>query len=100
MYEENIGEYLTGKRAYSQSDEQKTEVQERLGKMTPLDKLVVLAAYAGQDAHDLISYDGKYYPDCGEAQTALCDALALWGYTVQEEEYVKLLDGTHELYAK
>ena len=100
MYEENIGEYLTGKRAYNQSDEQQAEVKDRLGKMTELDKLIVLASYAGQDAHDLVDYNGAFSQDSAEAQLALCDALALWGYTVQEEEYEKLLDGTHKLYAK
>ena len=100
MYEENIGEYLTGKRAYNQTEEQKAEVEKRLAEMTSLEKLIVLDAYAGQDARDMISYDGKFYPESGEAQTAFCDALALWGYTVQEEEYIKLLDGTHELYAQ
>lgn len=99
LYEENIGEFLTGKRQYNWTDEQRTEIERRLDAMTQLDKLLVLTAYAGQDSHDMINYDGKFYPQCGEAQTAFCDALALWGYTVQEEDYEKLLDGTHELYA-
>ena len=99
LYEENIGEFLTGKRQYNWTDEQRTEIERRLGAMTQLDKLLVLTAYAGQDSHDMINYDGKFYPQCGEAQTAFCDALAIWGYTVQEKDYEKLLDGTHELYA-
>ena len=100
MYEENIGEYLTGKRAYNQTEEQKAEVEKRLAEMTSLEKLIVLAAYAGQDARDMISYDGKFYPESGEAQMSLCAALALWGYRIQEDAYVKLMRGTHELYAR
>lgn len=98
MYAENIGEFLTGKRGYNQTEEQRAEVAERLGKMTTLEKMVVLAVYAANDTHDVVYYDGKYDVKSGKAQLATCDALALWGYTVQEDEYIKLLDGSHEYY--
>ena len=93
MYEDNIGEFLTGKRSFGLTEEQKEDVRIRKERMTVLEKMVVLATYAGNDAHDLISYDGKFYPECGEAQ------MALWGYQIQEKAYEELLLGTHENYA-
>lgn len=99
MYEENISEFLTGKRGYNQTEEQQADAAEKLGKMTPIEKMVVLAVYAANDTHDVIFYNGEFDVKNAEAQLAICDALALWGYTVQEEAYVKLLDGSHEYYA-
>ena len=100
FYVENIGEYLTGKRQYNQSEEQKAEVKERLAKMTTLQKMTVLAAYAGQEGHDFVWDDGTWSEEGSKAQIALCNALALWGYSITEPEYKKLINGSHEYYAQ
>lgn len=98
MYDENIGEYITGKRYYQQTEEQKEKIRAAKEKMTATDRLLILADYAAYEGGSAIRWDGKHDEERAVKIRKYHEALSSWGYKIKEEEIKKMLDGTHKNY--
>ena len=100
MYEENIGEWITNKRSYLQTPEQREEVKEKNSKYNSLHRILILTDYSANE-RELISWDCKWYEDIGKALALYHKILEdNWGFRVDDEELRMVLDGTHRNYVQ
>ena len=100
LYTDNIGEWITKKRTYSQTPEQKEMVLEKLQAMNSLEKLLVEVDYAARE-RDIVNWDGRFEKDVGSALDGYHEILTeQWGFTIDDENIRMMLDGTHPNYKK
>ena len=98
LYQENIGEWITGKRGYNQSEEDKEKIA--MTDLTNMEMLIVLTDYRADDA-ELVDWEGRYNTyGLAEGIELFHDVLSFWGFSVNDEEQIKVLNGEHELYRK
>lgn len=98
MYPENISEWITKKRSYNLSPEQKEKVLEKIQTMDPLEKILIMVDYAAGE-HTIVDWQGRWYKDTGstilEYHRILHDQ---YGFNLDDEELQMILEGTHKNY--
>lgn len=98
MYPENMFEWITKKRSYNMSPEQKEDALEKIQAMDPLEKLLVLVDYSAAE-HTIVDWQGKWYKDTGEAIQEYHRILHdQWGFRIDDEALQMVIDGTHKNY--
>lgn len=89
----------TKKNWYELPDEDKKKAMEELEKMSTLHQLMI-GAYVSTSDLVYTSYNNYYKEETGKAVMAITKALSEYGFSYSDDEQNKIMDGTHELYAK
>ena len=98
MYPENLTEWITKKRMYNLSPEQREEVTEKIQAMDPLEKILIMVDYAAGE-HTIVDWQGKWYKDTGEVIQNYHGILQeQYGFNLDDEELQMVLEGTHKDY--
>ena len=88
---------LSGKEAYALSADERVVILEQAYAL-PLYKQMLPAAMNGCKEIDIVDADGHYIEYSGVTASILIECLARFGFSFGEEEYGRVVDGTHELY--
>ena len=96
MYPEIIGEWLTGKQNYRQTQEDKDLISRT--ELNSMEKVLIMTDQRADEV-ELMNWNGEYdaYHQA-EALILFHEVLKFWGFSVNDEEQIKVLNGTHELY--
>ena len=100
LNETTVGEWITGKQRYKWTDEDREKISGY--DLTPLDKLMILIDHRADELL-MVDWDGKFIGHrYGKTQEVKLfhEVLEIWGFSVTDPDQIKVLDGTHELYAK
>lgn len=97
----SIREFLTGKQGWQILGEEEKEVDTVIGKMKPIEKLLALIEHGVNSDIPFSDYgDPKYREDIGEPLKRYHSLLEEYGFTIDDEETLSVLDGTNEYYEK
>lgn len=97
LYPSRLSCFFAGKPLYECTEEEKKEVSEKVTKLTILHQMLVLLN-AAMDGTELIKYDGTYKKENGQALMDGYKVLRLYGWSFEDEEEEKVVDGSHEFY--
>lgn len=95
----NMRRFFTDKSDYDCTQEEKTEADSKVNQLNVLFQMLISLNYAMDNIGDIYDYSGSINSDRAEKLKKAYDILTRYGWTFEDEEQ-KLLDGTHELYAK
>ena len=97
LYPSRLSYFFAGKPLYECTEEERKEVSEKVAKLTILHQMLVLLN-AAMDGTELIKYDGTYKKENGQALMDGYKVLRLYGWSFEDEEEEKVVDGSHEFY--
>ncbi len=90
--------FFTKKSKWKLTDEEEKEIEKKIDGLTVLQQML-LAMDASVFYGSLCYYDGTFNSDDAEKRQQLYGILKKYGWSLTEEE-ARVLDGTHELYAR
>lgn len=97
----NLAKFLlnTKKSWYDTPDDDKKKALKELEQVSTLHQLMIAACVTTQDL-SFMDYANRYKSDTGKAVMTLTKALNEYGFTYSDDEQNKVMEGTHESYAK
>ncbi len=95
----SIKQFLIGKPVYGLSDEEKAET-DRLFEKTYMATQMMCIACSFLGDKELTDYNCSFKEDTAEFFRRLDGILGKWGFKLNDEEDLRILDGTSELYTK
>ena len=96
----NLKAFFLGKPEYSCTIQEREESQQKVEALDALHQMLIAMHYAMDVIGEIFDYGGAYRPGVGRTLMKGYDILKKYGFTFEDEEASKLLDGTHELYTK
>lgn len=102
VYESDFKRFFTGKDSWTLSEEEREAAGKRIEALNVTEAMliVLLEQIIKSNAKEITDYYGGINKErAGHARKAL-EILKPYGWSLPDEEYEKLLDGTHELYTK
>lgn len=102
VYESDFKRFFTGKDSWTLSEEEREATGKRIEALNVTEAMliVLLEQIIKSNAKEITDYYGGINKErAGHARKAL-EILKPYGWSLPDEEYEKLLDGTHELYTK
>ncbi len=98
--ENNLALFFTDKDNYwDVPKEELEEAKKNLENMSILHQMLILVQTAGRRMEPA-GYNAKYSKECGRFMDTVYQVLKRYGFSYASDEAEKILDGTHELYAK
>lgn len=97
LYPSRLSYFFAGKPLYECTEEKRKEVSEKVAKLSILHQMLVLLN-AAMDGTELIKYDGTYKKENGQGLMDGYKVLRLYGWSFEDEEEEKVVDGSHEFY--
>ena len=97
LYPSRLSYFFAGKPLYECTEEERKEVSEKVTKLTILHQMLVLLN-AAMDGTELVKYDGTYKKENGQGLMDGYKVLRLYGWSFEDEEEEKVVDGSHEFY--
>lgn len=98
---DSIRHFFTNKHDWQFSQEEKEEWKQKIAAMAGIEKLLACVENSLQDRYPIKTYGAPLYDhETGEEIRRWNGFLEKFGFTVTDPEMAKVLDGTHELYAK
>ncbi len=98
--ENNLALFFTDKDNYwDVPKEELEEAKKNLENVSILHQMLILVQTAGRRMEPA-GYNAEYSKECGRFMDTVYQALKLYGFSFASDEAEKILDGTHELYAK
>lgn len=84
---------------WSMTDEDKEKCRDKFQKLSIVHQLMI-GAFCATSGSDFVEWDGAYKAETGEVITRFTEILAKYGFSYAEEEQNKVMEGSHECYAK
>ena len=81
------------------TDEDKEKCRDKFQKLSIVHQLMI-GAFCATSGSDFVEWDGAYKAETGEVITRFTEILAKYGFSYAEEEQNKVMEGSHECYAK
>lgn len=97
LYPSRLSNFFAGKPLYECTEEKRKEVSEKAAKLSILHQMLVLLN-AAMDGTELVKYDGTYNKENGQGLMDGYKVLWLYGWSFEDEEEEKVVDGSHEFY--
>ena len=97
LYPSRLSCFFAEKPLYKCTEEERKEVSEKVAKLSILHQMLVLLN-AAMDGTELVKYNGTYYKENGQALMDGYKVLRLYGWSFEDEEEEKVVDGSHEFY--
>ena len=97
LYSSRLSNFFAGKPLYECTEEERKEVSEKVAKLSILHQMLVLLN-AAMDGIELVKYDGTYNKENGQGLMDGYKVLWLYGWSFEDEEEEKVVDGSHEFY--
>ena len=97
LYPSRLSYFFARKPLYECTEEERKKVSEKAAKLSILHQMLVLLN-AAMDGTELIKYDGTYKKENGQALMDGYKVLRLYGWSFEDEEEEKVVDGSHEFY--
>lgn len=85
---------------YQCSDEERTAAKQKINSLNFTHSMLVAMHCSIENISDICDWQGYYIPDIGGKLLYAYKALKPYGWTFQNDDDVKILDGTHELFLK
>ena len=97
--ESSISSFLIGKPSYDLSEEEKSDVAERIENLS-VPELTLISAYNGTESLELSEWNGDFNKRSAGILKEFYEVLILYGFTYSSDDETKLLNGTHDLYVE
>lgn len=89
--------FFTKQPLYACTKEEKKEASQKAAKLSILQQMLVMLNVVMNET-ELVKYNGTYYKENGQALMDGYKVLRLYGWSFEDEEEEKVVDGSHEFY--
>lgn len=94
-----IQKLYTDKYEYQLTPEEKEELDRKVYAVSAIHKMLLIMNNAMSAIGDIYDWNGVYKPNIGDALLRGYEVLKKYGWSFENDEETKVLDGTHECYA-
>ena len=99
-YGSTLRRFFLSKDEYKCTDEEKQEAQKKADGLSPLHQMMIILNDTMKSTNETYDWQGRFKQEKGSALLKGYEALEPYGWYFESEDEKKVLDGTHELYAK
>lgn len=92
-----LSRFFTKQPLYACTKEEKKEASQKAAKLSILQQMLVMLNVVMNET-ELVKYNGTYYKENGQALMDGYKVLRLYGWSFEDEEEEKVVDGSHEFY--
>ena len=92
-----LSSFFTKQPLYACTKEEKKEASQKAAKLSILQQMLVMLNVV-MNGTELVKYNGTYYKENGQALMDGYKVLRLYGWSFEDEEEEKVVDGSHEFY--
>lgn len=99
LSQSGLRRFFTEKDDYSTPQEEKDAADDKISKLSLLQKMLIIFDHAMDDIGDLADWRGQYQKSKGDEYKEAFRILKKWGWSFEDDEKA-IIEGTHELYTK
>lgn len=92
-----LSRFFTKQPLYACTKEEEKEASQKAAKLSILQQMLVMLNVVMNET-ELVKYNGTYYKENGQALMDGYKVLRLYGWSFEDEEEEKVVDGSHEFY--
>ena len=92
-----LSRFFTKQPLYACTKEEKKEASQKAAKLSILQQMLVMLNVVMNET-ELVKYNGTYYKENGQALMDGYKVLRLYGWSFEDEEEEKVVNGSHEFY--
>lgn len=99
-YGSTLRRFFLSKDEYQHTAEERQEAQKKADALSTLHQMMIVLNDTMKSTNETYDWQGRFNPEKGSALLKGYEALEPYGWYFESEDEKKVLDGTHELYAK
>lgn len=99
LSQSGLRRFFTEKDDYSTPQEEKDAADDKISKLSLMQKMLIILDHAMDDIGDLADWRCQYLKSKGDEYKEAFRILKRWGWSFEDDEKA-IIDGTHELYTK